>query len=337
MTYLFPLKTMPLIKKNKYFNPYAPKSNRKLYHYFLWQIGYYKDNKFPETIPKGFTYPKPRSQQKKTSYSAFWINHSSFLLQVDSITLLTDPIWSTRCSPVPGVGPKRLHKPPIALTALSCVDMVLISHDHYDHLDSHSVKQLYKSFPHILWVIPKGVASWFHKRGIKNLVELSWWESRTLHFSKNSIKIEITAVPAQHFSGRGVFNDNKTLWCGFVANVFRKNRLERKFYFVGDTGYNERIFREIGDRFNGMDLSLIPIGAYLPKRFMDPVHIDPEQAVKIHSDVHSSLSIGMHWYTFRLSEEKRLQPAYDLWLAMQKAKLDPLSFRAILPGDTIFW
>lgn len=337
MIYLFPLKTMPLIKKNKYFNPYAPKSNRKLYHYFLWQIGYYKDNKFPKPIPKGFTYPKPRSQQKKTPYSVFWVNHSSFLLQVHSLTILTDPIWSARCSPVQGIGPKRLHKPPIALADLSRVDMVLISHDHYDHLDSYSVKQLYKSFPDIIWVIPSGVASWFHQRGIKNTVELSWWGSSTLHFPKSSITIEITAVPAQHFSGRGIFNDNKTLWCGFVATVFRKNKVEKRFYFVGDTGYNERIFREIGERFHSMDLSLIPIGAYSPKRFMDPVHIDPEQAVKIHSDVHSSLSIGMHWYTFRLSEEKRLQPAYDLWLAMQKANLDPLSFRAILPGDTIYW
>ena len=328
---------MPLIKKNKYRNPYSPNSKRKLFHYLLWQTGFYNDHLPSQSIPMGFSYPSPVGKVRKTSYSAVWINHSSFLLHVDSITILTDPIWSARCSPVSCIGPRRNHAPPLQLSELSQVDMVLISHDHYDHLDSYSIDELYKCFPNIIWVVPKGVASWFHKRGIKKTIELSWWHSKTIHFPKTSLKIEVTAVPAQHFSGRGLFDHNKTLWCGFVATIFRNNTVDRKFYFVGDTGYNEKIFHEIGQHFGKMNLSLIPIGTYLPKRFMSPVHIDPEQAVKIHREVHSSLSIGMHWYTFRLSEEKRLQPAYDLWLAMQKAKLDPLSFRAILPGNTIYW
>lgn len=337
MIHLFPLKTIPIIKKNKYLNPYSPNSKRRIFHFLLWQAGFYDDKSPPESIPDGFAYPKLKTQEKKTPYSALWINHSSFLIQIESITILTDPIWSTRCSPLSCIGPKRNHAPPLQLSELSGVDIVLISHDHYDHLDSYSVTQLYKSFPNILWVVPSGVASWFHRRGITNTVELSWWESKLFHFSRSPITIEVTAVPSQHFSGRGLFDHNKTLWCGFVATIFRNQEIERRFYFVGDTGYNERIFQEIGDSFGRMDLSLIPIGTYLPKRFMSPVHINPSQAVTIHNQVHSSLSIGMHWYTFRLSEEKRLQPAYDLLRAMQKANLDPLSFRAILPGDTVYW
>lgn len=333
----FPKKTMPLIKKNKYFNPYSIKSNRKLYHYALWQLGYYKDKKGSKPIPKNFAYPQPIKERKKTPYSASWINHSSFLLNIDSIIILTDPIWSQRCSPIGFIGPKRLHRPALSLSEISRVDMVFISHNHYDHLDSYSVTELHKSFPKIIWVVPIGVASWFHKRGIKNIIELSWWDSKNFYFSERATTIEITAVPTQHFSGRSFFDDNKTLWCGFVATIFRNKKLERRFYFVGDTGYNKTIFQEIGDHFSSIHLSLIPIGAYLPKRFMDPVHIDPEQAVTIHHQVHSSLSIGMHWYTFRLSEEKRMQPAYDLWRAMKKASLDPLTFRALLPGDTVHW
>jgi len=332
-----PEKTNPILKNNKYLNPYLFDTKRKWFHYLLWQIGYYDDPMPPPKMPKGFRYPNPPEEIQTNLPTVTWINHCSFLVIIDGITILTDPIWSRRCSPIPLLGPKRKHYPPISLNDLPPIDVVLISHNHYDHLDLPTIKKLYKLNPQIQWMIPRGLKEWFHKKGITRTTELSWWESQDLELGETQPKLRVTSVPSQHFSGRGILDLNKTLWCGFVLDIFREKKQDKRFYFVGDTGYNPQLFEEIGKAFGEIDLSLIPIGTYVPNRFMGPVHIDPDSAVAIHKHVKSRLSVGMHWYTFRLSDESRLQPMYDLYLSMKQANMNPETFRALLPGQMINW
>ncbi len=312
--------------KRKFLNPFENNIRKRLFHFFLWKMGYYKQPLERAPEEESFVYPfEPVSFDEKLP-SCVWINHSTFFLQVGGVSFLTDPCFSTHCSPVQNIGPKRHHEPSLRIVDLPKIDCVLISHNHYDHLDKKSVLALFERFPGILWIVPLGVKKWFQRRGIRNVVELGWWES----FTKESMTI--SATPAQHFSGRYLFDLNRSLWAGYVVEVVGK-----KFYFSGDTGYNEKDFKKIGERWGEIDLSLIPIGAYHPQVFMRPVHVDPRDAVLIHQEVGSKLSIGMHWKTFRLSDEPMQRPPFDLYLAMKEAKLDPKSFIAIEPGIYVNW
>ena len=312
----------------RYSNPHIKNIRRKPKDFFLWSLGYFRDQPF-ELVPEGFSYPIPGQNFEEDKPWAMWIGHSTYMVRVGGRTLLTDPIWSNRCSPVPLFGPKRKQPPALQLEELPVIDYVLISHDHYDHLDRPTVEKLFERFPNILWIVPQGVKKWFEKLGIKNVVELGWWEEVDI----DSL-FKVTAVPTQHFSGRHSPHLNGTLWCGYmVENLGVKKTL----YFVGDTGYNPYDFKEIGKRFEQVDLSLIPIGSYSPRKFMGPVHIEPKDAVNIHQDVNSKLSLGMHWKTFRLSEEPMEQPPFDLYKAMKAKNLELGSFLPIHPGHKINW
>ena len=322
----------------RFVNPHLDNARRSLVDITLWQLGFYNDRRLPKEAPKGFKYPNSKRKAKKTTPQVTWINHCTFLVEVDGLRVLTDPIWSDRCSPFDFLGPKRRHKPALKMKTLPAIDLVLISHDHYDHLDKKTVHALNERFPTITWVVPLGVKKWFEKQGLKHVVELAWWESSSLSFlSHLNLELKITAVPSQHFSGRGVFDKNRTLWAGYVVEFKRKKKRLKRLYFVGDTGYNRRDFKAIGKKFGEMDLSLIPIGTYVPHKFMDPVHIDPKKAVSIHREVKSRLSVGMHWKTFRLSGEDLDQPPYDLFCMLEKKEIDPKTFRVLNPGQTINW
>jgi N-acyl-phosphatidylethanolamine-hydrolysing phospholipase D len=325
-------------KKQRYFNPHIEEIRRNFWDFFLWKIGHYDDPFKGVAPPKGFTYPIPEQIFDETQPSVMWINHSTFLVQVDDIHILTDPIWSARCSPLSFFGPKRRHTPPLQLYQLPRIDYVLISHDHYDHLDKQTIKDLARIYPEIVWVVPCGLKKWFSKLKIDHVIEFKWWESTFLKSPKKSAtRLKITAVPSQHFSGRSSFDLNKTLWVGWVINFERVNQEPKSLYFVGDTGYNPYDFKEIGQTWTSFDLSLIPIGSYIPRKFMSSVHIEPNDAVRIHKEVNSKLSIGMHWKTFCLSDEPMNQPPYDLYLALQKEGIDPTSFLALDPGYEINW
>lgn len=308
----------------KYFNPHALGQKRSFKDIILWKTGKYFDFSKKTIPPKNFVYPHESKFNLFHPY-VVWINHSTFLIHINGITILTDPIWSDFCSPVKIVG-KRKHAPGLCLDQIPKVDYVLISHNHYDHLDAQSIKKLHDRFPHIHWIVPQGIKKWFLQRKIHNVSELKWWAS----LKKKEIVFH--AVPAQHFSGRIGIDYNQTLWCGFVVEVGQK-----KLYFCGDTAYNLYDFKEIGQKFAPLDLSLIPIGAYEPRRFMKPIHISPEEAVKIHQEIGSKFSIGMHWKTFRLSDEKQNQPPYDLFLSMKTAHLNPKKFIVLNPGEYVNW
>lgn len=311
-----------------YKNPYQRKISKGIFHFLLWRLGYYKDDDIPIPIPENFAYPNPIGEIDMTQPLVTWINHSTFWIQAYGKSLLVDPIWNDRCSPLPFLGPKRrVHAVP-SLDALPSLDVVVITHNHYDHLDYFTVKQLHANYPHAQWVIPKGVRKWFDRRFAKmQLKELEWWESC------NFQNMTLTAVPAQHFSGRGLFDRNQSLWMGCVVEFHQGKRV----YFAGDTGYNDFDFKEIKKRFYTMDLSLIPIGVYKPRSFMKAVHVNPRESIQIHLDVGSKLSVGGHWGTFRLSSEEMVRPPFDLFCALEKQKISFEKFRVLNPGQSLNW
>lgn len=304
--------------KHKFTNPHIQNVRRSLWDAILWQAGFYDDLRATLVPPSDFVYPATPKPFQKNHPAAVWIGHSTYLVEVDGLTILTDPVWDDYCSPIPIKSLRRQSEPPIPLADLPPIDIVLLSHNHYDHLNAKTISILHRSHPQILWVVPERLSSWFRRRRIHNVVELPRWKS---HTHKNS---KITAVPAQHFSGRTLWDQNKTHWNGYVVET-----PTRRFYFVGDTGYNSKDFKAIGEHFGSFDLSLIPIGTYIPKEFMRTVHIGPHEAVQIHQDVRSRFSLGMHWNTFNLSDEPINRPPYDLFLAMEEKKLPLESFLPI--------
>lgn len=310
----------------RFTNPHIQNIRRSLWDALLWKFGYYSDL-IPKTAPpEGFLYPANPSPFQRDLPSAVWIGHSTFLIQVKGMTLLTDPVWGSHCSPVPIKALRRLSAPPLSLTQLPPIDVVLLSHNHYDHLDAKTVRALHQLQPDILWIVPQKLSPWFHRRGVRKVEELSWWNSLNVKQAK------VTAVPTQHFSGRTLWDTNRTHWNGYVFEIGQK-----RMYFTGDTGYNPHDFKAIGEKWPSMDLSLIPIGTYSPQKFMETVHIGPKEAVQIHLEVHSRLSLGMHWNTFCLSEEPLNRPPYDLYLSMKEKGLAYDRFLPIEIGTYVNW
>jgi len=324
-------------RKKRFVNPHIEDDKRTIKDALLWKMGRFDDKRDLPPMPSSFEYPLKTEQVDRKHPSALWVNHSTFFIRINGVNLLTDPIWGKRCSPFNLIGPTRRHPAPVSLENLQKVDHVLISHNHYDHLDKKTVLSLHKLYPNIQWWVPQGVKKWFTNLGINSVNELGWWEGMHIHFKDNpSEGMLFTAVPTQHFSGRSLKDNGKTLWVGWVVEFFSLSSTKR-LYFVGDTGYNPVDFKDIGKRWPQMDLSLIPIGSYVPRKFMSPVHIDPKQAVTIHKEVNSKKSIGMHWNTFRLSDEEPNRPPYDLFLALNEANVDTSEFLAVPPGHEVNW
>ena len=275
----------------------------------------------PVAFPSGRNDPAwLRANRSRDSLT--WIGHSTFLLQLGGLNLLTDPHFGGRASPLSFAGPARLTPPGMDLAALPPIDLVLVSHNHYDHLDEGSVRAIARAHPQAQFVVPLGLAAWFRRRGIERVTELDWWASAQLGAAK------VSAVPVQHFSGRGIHDRDATLWCGFVVEL-----AGRRVFFAGDTGYSKD-FADIAGRFPAMDLSLLPIGAYNPRWFMAPVHVDPAEAVRIHQDLRSRLSVAMHWGTFRLTAEPLDEPPHLLAQAMTAAGVAADKFVVFQHGET---
>lgn len=251
-----------------------------------------------------------------------WIGHASFLLQIGGLNILTDPHLTGRASPFHSAGPKRLQPPALDFADLPPIDVVVISHNHYDHLDLRTVRRLAQEHDPQFFV-PLGLKAWFTAQGIQSAVtELDWWNDSSFR------QLKLTAVPVQHFSGRSANDRNKTLWCGFVLEC-----VDKKIIFAGDTGYSPD-FKDIAGRFGAMDLALIPIGAYEPRSFMRPVHVNPEEAVKVHQDLQSRQSVAMHWGTFRLTLEPPDEPPRRLLQALKRAGIAEDRFWVMRHGET---
>ncbi|MBE7635904.1 MBL fold metallo-hydrolase [Sneathiella sp. P13V-1] len=249
-----------------------------------------------------------------------WIGHSTFLLQKNGVNILTDPIFSNRASPFASLGPRRYSEPAIALEDLPDIDAVIISHNHYDHMDEATIEALGNT-PR--WYVPLKNGGLFREAGITNLKELDWWEEETYEGTV------YTLTPSQHWSGRGLFDRYKALWGGWAVQFSGDTD---RIWFGGDTGYNDIQFKEIGERLGPFNLSLIPVGAYDPRWFMKDAHANPEEAVQIHLDVKSQKSIGMHWGTFILTSEPVMEPPERLKKAVKEAGLPAESFITLPVG-----
>ncbi len=264
-----------------------------------------------------------RSNRNHTTLT--WIGHATLLLQMHGENVLTDPQFSERASPVQWAGPKRVVPPGISMEDLPDIDIVIISHDHYDSLDVNTLRRLYSrpGGDKTMFYVPLGLREWFQKLGINNVVEMDWWEERERE------GLRIIAVPMQHWGKRSPFSRNDHLWASWVliADDFR-------FYFGGDTGYSPH-FRETGDRFGPFDLALLPIGAYEPRWFMKDHHINPEEAVQAHIDLRSNLSVAMHWGTFMLTDEPLDEPPVRLMKAMEENDIADNAFLVLQHGETI--
>lgn len=257
-----------------------------------------------------------------------WIGHATFLLQVGGWNVLTDPVWSTRASPVRWAGPRRLVPPALRLEDLPPVDVVVLSHDHYDHLDAPTVDRLRDRFGAALrWITPLGYRDWFRRRRVE-VVELDWWERVVLE--DGGRRLEIHAAPAQHWTRRTPLRDADRLWASFA--LF--GACGARVFFGGDTGYFPG-FPEVRDRLGPFDALLLPIGAYEPRWFMRAVHMNPEEAVQAYGDLgRSGILVPMHWGTFRLTDEDVLEPPRRLREAAARAMLRPENVALLRHGET---
>ena len=254
---------------------------------------------------------------------AIWIGHATYLINNGDINILTDPIFSKRASPIGFAGPKRMIPPVMALEDLPLIDVVVVSHNHYDHFDIYSLKRLHKLNPETVFLVPMGDKKRLKNRGLTNVHELRWWESMQIG------QTAIHFTPVQHWSKRGLFDRNKSLWGGWY---FESNKL--KLYHAGDTGYSND-FKATYERLGAPDYSFIPIGAYDPRWFMKDSHVNPEEAVQIALDLKTSHSFGMHWGTFTLTDEPVTEPPQRLKAELEAKGLTSDFFRSPKPGEIL--
>jgi L-ascorbate metabolism protein UlaG (beta-lactamase superfamily) len=251
------------------------------------------------------------------------VNHATDLIQFSGLNLLTDPVFSERVSPVSWLGPRRVRPPGVAFDALPRIDAVLVSHNHYDHMDLRTLVRLHRrDRPRFL--VPLGNARLLESAGIDRVVELDWWDESSLDDGA-----KIVLVPVQHWSGRGLFDRRRALWGGFFIR-----RGPVSVFFAGDTGYGAH-FAMIRERLGSPDLSLLPIGAYEPRWFMKDQHVNPDEAVRAHLDLGSRLSLGMHFGTFHLTDEGMDDPVVALAAACRARGVPDQSFPALHNGLTV--
>jgi L-ascorbate metabolism protein UlaG (beta-lactamase superfamily) len=260
-----------------------------------------------------------------------WIGHSTALWQVAGLNILTDPHFSERASPVSFAGPKRLTALPFQLADLPRIDVVLISHNHYDHLDRSTVLALNaQTGGPPLFVVPLGLELWLQAEGITRSQPLDWWSRHTVDAPGGPVQVSL--VPAQHWSRRSLLDRNASLWGGFVVQAQASGAPVSLFY-TGDTGYSPD-FAEIGRRFGGFDLAMIPVGCHLPRWFMQRQHVNEDDALRIHADVKSRLSVGVHWGSFRLCDDPIDAPLDGLPAARSRAGVAADTFVLLGLGET---
>lgn len=296
--------------------------------YWTWQRERWRKG-LPKAPPGGrwpFAIAQPDVAFLKSNHNeptVTWIGHATLLLQLNGVNVLTDPHFSERASPLSFAGPKRQVTLPARLEDLPRIDLVVVSHNHYDHLDRQTVRRLAAQPggpPKFL--VPLGLKRWLREAGVANATELDWWDKSAEQ------RLDVHLVPVQHWSGRRLNDRNRTLWGGWVVEApgFR-------FFFAGDTGYSPD-FRDIAERFEGFHLAAIPIGAYEPRWFMQRHHVNPEEAVRIHQEIRARQSVAIHWGTFALTDEPLDEPPKKLGEALAAARVSPEEFFIMKHGET---
>ena len=251
-----------------------------------------------------------------------FVGHATFLIQIAATSLLIDPVYSERASPVSFAGPRRVRAPGVRFDDLPAISLVLLSHNHYDHCDIGTLRALERRFQPRL-VAPLGNGRLLRSAGIRQVEEIDWWQSAS------AASFPITLTPAQHFSARSMFDRNRALWGGFLIAAG-----ERRILFAGDSGYGPH-FREIAARLGPVDVALLPIGAYEPRWFMKDIHMNPAEAVQAHLDLGARQSIAMHFGTFQLTPEGIDEPVRELAKALRERGVPAEQFRTVDVGESV--
>lgn len=335
-------------------------------NFWKWQWERLTQNTVAKAPPGGWASVLPSTkpdvtflQQNRHERTITWLGHATVLLQTNGVNIITDPVFSERTAPVQFAGPKR--EVPFMMTAdeLPEIDVVLISHNHYDHLDYGTIKDFKARFPKARYLVPLGLKPWFDELGVNNVRELDWWDSFEL------AGLRYTFTPAQHWSKRGLTDTNRSLWGGFVVEAphalpplqgegksgdgvpstpsktvpFPTSPLNGtapvwRFIYTGDTGYSQD-FKDIAQRYpGGFDWAAIPIGAYEPRWFMRAQHVNPEESVQVMKDLQARNALAVHWGTWMLTDEALDQPPKDLAVALKKLGIDPGRFHVFKNGES---
>ncbi|HSM37058.1 MAG TPA: MBL fold metallo-hydrolase [Longimicrobiales bacterium] len=297
-----------------------------------WQWERLREGRPPNPPPDSWRIAEPlvaAPRAERGELRAIWVGHATVLLQVGGLNVLTDPVWSDHASPIPGAGPRRMTPPALPFERLPPIDVVLLSHDHYDHLDVRTARALHRrEGDRLLWAVPVGYRRWLARLGIRSVLELAWWRSAAVRTAAGELVVH--ALPARHWSQRRPGGAEHRSWGSWAVEAGG-----RRAYFGGDSGYFGG-FAEIGRAHGPFDVALLPIGAYEPRWFMKSAHMNPEEAVRAYLDLGGAGAfLGIHWATFRLTDEAPAEPpgrARDAW---RRAGLDPTALHVGPPGESL--
>jgi N-acyl-phosphatidylethanolamine-hydrolysing phospholipase D len=302
--------------------------------FFKWQWERWRKG-LPRLPDGGYRFEQhtpdaPWLRGNRTEPTLTWIGHATFLLQLGGLNILTDAHCTGRASPFAFAGPRRVVPPALGLRELPHIDAVVVSHNHYDHLDFGTVKHLSRQAggsPRFF--VPLGLKAWFVGHGMREALECDWWEG------VEYAGLQFHLVPVQHWSSRTTLDYNRTLWGGWIIELPGAGPGDAafRFFFAGDTGYSPD-FRDIAARFSPIDLAALPIGAYEPRWFMQVMHVNPEEAVQIHCDLRARHSVAMHWGTFILTDEPLDEPPHRLAAARRAAGIGEHEFFLMKHGET---
>lgn len=305
----------------RFFNPNGA-SLKNVWDLMKWQLAGNR-SKWPDKIQIPQPPPVLNEVPDENAVVVTYVNHATVLVQTQKFNILTDPVWSNRTSPVQWAGPKRIYSPPIPFEFLPKIDFVLISHNHYDHMDATTVRELYKKH-NPRFVVALGDKKVLNEIGVPNAEELDWGQE-----IKVNDDLKFVFTPSQHWSSRNLRDKNASLWGSFL--IIYKGQ---KIYFAGDTGYGEH-FKKLRDHFGRIDLALLPIGAYEPRWFMKAHHMNPADAVQAHLDLEARKSVAIHFGTFQLTDELPEQPIQDLKKALADRNVPAENFVILSPGFRI--